>query len=276
MKTEISRDEITNLIFLGNYMSNYRYHKDSILNYDYKNLKEIFPDLIDEQIDNLQFLIEIEIVINIIQYCIDLATIIISLGEPKKAIKKIASLHETGSGSIEEFYQKVSLFNEKEIKELMGYNKITHNHSTQRIKRSCERFQEDLKKISVFYKQYYVLFTEYKHGLGFIAIREKGGRKVIMEATRNNDLDITVYHTEMWWINSIEILDIINQIFEKLYRPLIKKIVSEKFGIDFTKESEKKRIASLEEVDPTRPIKRALNFEMPWWIHDQIEPRPFY
>jgi hypothetical protein len=96
MPGNTKREEITNLVFASGYISEYRYYKQLLLENQQDNIQNIIPDLRSEQHENLRQMIEIEMIINAIQYCSDLGAFAISIKNKKifEIIKMLSSLPE--------------------------------------------------------------------------------------------------------------------------------------------------------------------------------------
>ena len=275
MPGNIKKEEITNLMFASDYISEYRYYKQVLLENQHDNIQDIISDLSSEQHENLRQMIEIEMIINAIQYCSDLGAFAISIKNKKifEIIKMLSSLSET---SIKEFYDTIGHADRELLKKYMGYQEINIEQSDkEKYIRSCKRYQTDILKISTFYNTFYQLYLSYKHGLRLIPIINADGRKSIFEACKDNTLNL--YNTpEMWWLGSIEITELINNIFKKLYVPLIRKKVGGYLGISFGQTRAQGSVHSTDPPDPKRTIPVKLSFSSPWWDAQENEPIPFY
>ena len=269
------REEITNLVFASSYISEYRYYKQLLLENQHDTVQDIISDLSSEQHENLRQMIEIEMIINAIQYCSDLGAFAISIKNKKifEIIKMLSSLSET---SIKEFYDTIGHADRELLKKYMGYHEINIEQSDkEKYIRSCKRYQTDILKISTFYNKFYQLYPSYKHGLRLIPIINADGQKLIFEACKDNTL--TIHKTpEMWCSSSIEITEIINNIFKKLYVPLIRKKVGEYLEISFGQTRAQGSVHSTDPPDPKRTIPVKLSFICPWWYGQENEPIPFY
>jgi hypothetical protein len=80
----------------------------------------------------------------------------------------------------------------------------------------------------------------------------------------------------MWCSSSIEITEIITNIFKKLYVPLIRKKVGEYLEISFGQTRAQGSVHSTDPPDPKRTIPVKLSFISPWWYGQGNEPIPFY
>lgn len=221
-------------------------------------------------------MIEIEMIINAIQYCSELAVFAISTKNKNinGMMKNLSSLSEF---DIKKFYNDIENQNKKVIKKYMGYHEtiISSKMEYEKYERSCDRFIKDIKKLSIFYNTYYQIYLSYKHGLRIIPIKNDNGEKLILEACKDNSMTIhKIPH--MWYLEAIEVTEIINNIYEKLYIPLIRKKFSEFCGISFQDKKISKTINSTEPPDTTRNISLHTSFTFPWVIHDGKEPNPFY
>jgi hypothetical protein len=272
MPGNIKEEEITNLMFASDYISEYRYYKQVLLENQHETVQDIISDLSSE---NLRQMIEIEMIINAIQYCSDLGAFAISIKNKKifEIIKMLSSLSET---SIKEFYDKIGDADIELLKNYMGYQEINIEQSDkEKYIRSCKRYQTDILKISTFYNKFYQLYLSYKHGLRLIPTINADGQKLIFEACKDNTL--TIYNIpEMWWLESIEITEIINNIFKKLYVPIIRKKVGEYLGIPFGQRRVQGSVKSTDPPDPKKTIPVKLSIISPWWCYQGKEPIPFY
>ena len=79
MPGNIKKEEITNLMFASGYISEYRYYKQLLLENQHDTVQDIISDLSSEQHENLRQMIEIEMIINAIQYCSELGAFAISI-----------------------------------------------------------------------------------------------------------------------------------------------------------------------------------------------------
>jgi hypothetical protein len=264
-----------NFCFAFGYIAKYRYFKQKLLENEYDKLHEAIPNLRIEQYENLEQMIEIEMIINSIQYCSELGAFAISVKNKNinNIMKILSSLPEA---DIKIFYDNIKNPNRKVIKKYMGYHEINVSSiDDEKYDRSCDRFIKDTQRLSTFYYNYYQLYLSYKHGLRIIPIKNEKGEKLILEACKDNSMTIHVI-PHMWYLEAIEVTEIINNIYEKLYMPLIRKKFGEFFDISFQDNKISKTIKSTEPPDTTRKISLNTSFCFPWWIHDGKEPNPFY
>ncbi|MFZ2411828.1 MAG: hypothetical protein WAW23_09685, partial [Candidatus Methanoperedens sp.] len=175
------------------------------------------------------------------------------------------------------FYDKVKNADSKILKKYMGYHeiKITCREENEKYERSCTRYKVDVVRLSKFYNHHYPLYLSYKHGLRIIPAKNENGEKLIFEACKDNTTTIHVV-PEMWHLEAIEVTEIINNIYEKLYVPLIREKFGEFCGISFKDKSIRKDIKSTDPPDTTRKVSFNTSFNFPWWVHDGKEPNPFY
>lgn len=234
------------------------------------------PNLRTEQYENLRQMIEIEMIINAVQYCSELGAFAICMKNKKinNIIQMLASLSET---DIKIFYDKIKTADPNLLKKYMGYHelKIIYKEENGKYERSCYRYKEDVVKLSKFYNRHYQLYLSYKHGLRIIPAKNEKGEKLIFDACKDNTMTIHVV-PEMWYLEAIEVTELINNIYEKLYIPLVRQKFAEFCGISLTDKSIRQNIKSTEPPDPARPISFKTTFNFPWWVHDGKEPNPFY
>ncbi|UGV39817.1 hypothetical protein J7W08_06685 [Methanococcoides orientis] len=276
MDEEVKRNDIGNMLFASGYISEYRYLKQVLLEKEHDDIQDVFSNLKQSQHENLRQMIEIEMIINAVQYCGELAAFAICVKNKNllNFMKIISSLPEA---SIKDFFDKVMNADEKLLFRYMGYHEIDIKYEDiGRYIRSCKRYQEDILILSEFYNRWYNLYTAYKHGLRIIpSFNEKNGKKIIMEACKDNTM--TIYEIpEMWWLKSIEITETIKKIYAKLYVPLIKLKLSDFLNISLDNDSISTSIESTELPDPNRPISFSSTISLPWWIHEPRTPNPFY
>lgn len=69
----IIKDQVdtTQLLFAIGYFSNYRHIKEALLWNEYINLESIIKDLTYGQYESIRQMIEVEEIVNAIQYCLD-------------------------------------------------------------------------------------------------------------------------------------------------------------------------------------------------------------
>ena len=109
-------------------------------------------------------MLQVELVVNAVMYCQDLAAIVLALNKPPAEIlKTVSSLHETGSGSIKDFYEKIPQRDFDYFWRMIKYDKLEITNEKDKYERSCERFRKDMLKVSKFFLHWYELFTAYKH-----------------------------------------------------------------------------------------------------------------
>lgn len=275
MNTVIKRDELGNLSFAFGYISKYRYFKQKLLENEYDKLPEMLTGLITEQYENLQQMIEVEMVVNAIQYCSELGAFAIMVKQKKinNIIQQLSTLKEK---SITDFYRGIQDADKNLLKMYMGYHEMEiHEDDEEKYNRSCERYKNDIVKLSKFYNSFYGLYLSYKHGLRMIPTKNENGVKLILEACKDNTFTAWTF-SEMWWLDSIEVTEIINNLYEKLYMPLIRKKFADFCGFSFADKSVSITVTSTEAPDPERPISLDASFSYPWYIHNAIEPKPFY
>ncbi len=214
--------------------------------------------------------------INAIQYCSELGAFAISVKNKKinNIIQMLASLSEI---DIKIFYDKIKNADSKILKKYMGYHqiKITCKEENEKYERSCCRYKENVVKLSKFYNQHYQLYLSYKHGLRIIPAKNENGKKLIFEACKDNTTTIHVV-PEMWYLEAIEVTEVINNIYEKLYIPLIRQKFAEFCHISLKDKSIRQSIKSTDPPDPTRPVSFKTSINFPWWVHDGKEPNTFY
>lgn len=279
MSENIKREELGNMLFAQGYSTKYRYFKQKLLENEYDTVQEVLHSLKDEQYDNLRQMIEIEMKINAVQYCSELATIAICVKNKKtdKIIQVLSSMSET---AIHEFYDNFITMNNGDISKYMGYHeiKIKSQDEFKKYDRSCDRFKNDIIKISKFFKTHFQLYLAYKHGLRIIPAKNDKGQKLIIEACDDNTM--TLYEVpEMWYLDTIEITEIINNIYEKLYIPIFRKKLEVMANISLKDKSLQCSIQSTDPPgppDPKRPLVFSTSMKLPWWVHDGKEPNPFY
>jgi hypothetical protein len=276
MGVNIKREDIGNLMFATSYISKYRYFKQKLLENEHDTLQEVTPNLRMEQYENLRQMIEIEMIINAVQYCSELGAFAITVKNKKiyNIIQMLSSLAET---DIKIFYDKIKNRSKKDIWKYMGYYeiKITCKEDYEKYYRSCDRYKSDIVRLSTFYNNYYQLYVSYKHGLRIIPSKNEKGEKLIFEACKDNTMTIHVV-PEMWYLEAIEITEIINNIHGKLYIPLVRQKFAEFCHISLKDKSIKQSIKSTDPPDPTRPFSFKTSINFPWWVHDGKEPNPFY
>lgn len=281
MSGEVTRDEQTGFIFGFGYLTEYRFYRSEILFKDLEKIDEMLPDLEEARRDNLKLMIKLEIVMNAVRYCADLAGMILTSRKPvSEWLKNISSIHETGAGSIYEFYELIPSQKTEYFWDLMGYNKIKLEGDLTRYERSAEKLKNNLIKVAVFYQEYYDLYTAYKHGLRlFIFTDEITGRDTLFVACRDNTFTTQVFLKPIWEMRSLEIVDIVHRIFTSVVEPLISWIaLPEKADVEVTEKKLTVTMKSAEPPDPERPYRFSGSFTFPWksWKKYKEKKIPFY
>lgn len=273
-----NRNELTNLQFLFGYSHHYRYFRSRILENDIDTTENILSDLKAGQIENIVAMLRVELVVNAVMYCEDLAIMLLALRKPvKEIIKTVASLHETGAGSVKEFYAKLPQHSLEYFWELIKYDKFCEAGAADKYQRSCKRFRADLLKLSKFFLTWYNLFAAYKHGLNVVSlIDSKTGKDLLMIGKYDGTFDIIVVHPS-WPLGYIEVTEIVYRMFNNVVDPIIWKIMEDISGVNL-KETQQltKTLTSGETEDKARPIKFTINAVFPWKIFEAKEYRPFY
>jgi hypothetical protein len=269
--------ETTNLLFAIYYNYFYRFYKNNLLIYNYENVEKLIPDLSSSQYENLRQMIQIDIITNSIQYCNDLGAVAIcvknrNLREFGYILAKIADK------SIQEFYETIADEKYKNIKKYMGYHDIDiETYINIKYLRSCDRFKEDLTRLSKFYLFNYRLYLSHKHGLRIIPMGIQNGKNLFFYANDNHTLGCYAKPEFKDVLDSIEVCDIIKNIFDKLYIPLIRKTFLE--FLDFNGYSElpfKKSIDTERKLIPNPEIRFSVSNTHPWWKPKEESQEPFY
>lgn len=277
-KGKLTKEEITGLHFGFGYNPYYRYYKYRILLEDLDKINDLFSEIKVEQRDDLSLMLEMELVMNAVQYCSDLAILFIaSMKPPSEYIKTVASIHDTGSGSVSEFYEKISKQPDDYFWNLVGYNRIDlTNKEIKRGERSIERFKKDIQVISEFFRDHYQLYTGYKHGMrNFVLRNEYNGKNCIFIPTRKGDFDILEVGA-MWYLKSIEIVEMVHRMFTKIIEPLISWItLAQMTDTDFQKEKVG-TITMGKPPDSQRPDRLKIKATLPWKIHNAERRIPLY
>lgn len=274
--TKITREEISNWNFAFGYCYKYRYIRQKLLDLQNDKLEEIMSDMTKLQRDNIRIMTEIEIVVNTVQYCNDLMFMAICI--KKKKINDIMKMFGSlGDNDCFVHFNIIKNADIKELKKYMGYDEIDITKSYEwKYNNSCEKFRRDIIKLSEFHKNFFDIYNSYKHGLRIIPIICENGKRLIFEACKDNTMTIHEIH-ELWYIGSIEIMEIINNIFEKLYAPLIRKKYAEFVNFNFSDKNIICSVSSTEPPDPMRPFSKEISFSIqPWYIHKGEEQIYFY
>jgi hypothetical protein len=272
----VTRDEMTNLNFALAYPHQFRYYRSHLLEDNIDRIKETLPTLTDKQRENIVAMLNVDLVVNTVMYCEDLAIMLLALDKPvTKMIKTFASLHETGAGSVKEFYEKIPKRDFDYFWHIIKYDKFYEEDS--KYQRSCRRFVNDIIKVSKFFLVWYPLFSAFKHGLNVLAcVNNKSGKDVIMIGERDGTF-ITTVLASSWSISYIEIIEIIHRIFDKIVDPITWVILEEVSGVNLEEKVDiKKKMESKEPMDKSRPVKLSLQIEFPWKIREAKKYAPFY
>jgi hypothetical protein len=273
---ESIKNSLGNLHFSLNYLSNYRYYKQIMLENEYNSVEDTIPDLTTEQYENLRMMIEIEMMVNVVQYCSEIAAFAICT-KNKKRHKIIQFLSSIAEEDLKNFYSTIGNANLRTIKAYMGYNEISIDKSEEKkYWESCAKFKSTMIDIGKYYNHWYKPYTAYKHGLRLIPfINNADGKKGIMEACKDNTMDIHMI-PETWSLQATDMTIAIYNIYNKLYVPLVryKFFESENILMD---ESPKRIVKTSDEVregEGLIPLK--LQVSMPWFSGKDKVNKPFY
>lgn len=276
MSNNIKREDMGNFMFAFAYVSKYRYLKQKLLENEHENLEQILTNHIPEQYENLRQMVEIEMIVNAVQYCSELGAfaICIKKGKINEFMKMLSSLHDADIKTA--FYDKIKDADIKLLRAYMGYHELNINKDDEaKYNRSCERYRENVIKLSVFHNMFYGLYCSYKHGLRVVPLRSEKGDRGIWEACEDNTFNL--HKTpEMWWIDVIEVTEIIRDIHEKLYLPLVRQKFADFSGFSFTEKNISSKVKSTQPPDLSRLGSFNISFDLPWYIHKPSEQKSFY
>lgn len=275
---EVDRDKLTNLSFALGYFHHYRHLRSRILEKDIDRIHEIFPDLKDKQVESTVSMLQVELVANAVMYCADLAVILLALRKRQAEIlKTVSSLHETGSGSIKEFYEKLPQQDLAYFWRMMRYDKLKiAKEEQEKYERSCKRFRDDMLKLSKFFLHWYVLFSAYKHGLNVVAlIDEKTGKDVLMIGNYDGSFDMLIL-SPSWYLGYIETVEIVLRMFDRVIEPIFWMMLENTAEVDLKEKRDIRKTLVSREPDETRPYKITIRVSFPWKIREAKEYKPFY
>lgn len=275
--------ETTQLLLTINYFSNYRYFRESLLWNEYINLENIIQGLTYEQYENIRQMIEVEEIVNAIQYCLDLGGIAICVDNRgiNELGYKLANLTEK---SITDFYSNIGKQKIGQIKRYMGYHDImTDKNRNYKYIRSCRKYRAVISELAQFYDLYYDLYLAYKHGLRIAPFGCNNGKYIYGVTEKyNEDCSFHTYEIPvLLGINrSVAVCDSIKDIFDKLYIPLIRKFACEFINI-------KKEALDLEDhiirniktennLIPHPTYHLSMSCRHPWWNLKESSLEPFY
>jgi len=276
--SNVTRNELTNLIFALGYSHHYRYYRSKILENDIDGIDKVLSSLKEQQVESIVSVLRVELVTNSVMYCEDLAIILLALNKPTtEIIKTIASLHETGAGSVKEFYEKFPQRNFEYFWRMIKYDRFCEEKEVDKYQRSCKRFANDMLGVSKFFLHWYELFSAYKHGLNIVPLVDAGtGKDVLMIGKYDGTFDTLVLRPS-WYIGYIEIVEIVHNIFNKVIDPIIWKMLEDIAGVNLKDEKTiRKMLTSIEPEDKTRPFGLTMKVTFPWKIRETKEYRPFY
>jgi len=267
--------ELSNLDFLLGYTHQFRYYRSILLDKSIDTIKETLSDLKDKQRENIVSMLNVDLMVNAVMYCEDLALMLMALNKPfSKTIKYFSSIHESGSGSVEEFYKKVLTEKFDYFWQLIKYDKFYEQSG--RYRRNCYLFIHDFKIVANFFLKWYQLLCAYKHGLNVVVhVDANSGKDVLMIGEPEGTFTLIILHPA-WTIWHIEIVEIIHRIFERIIDPLIWNIVEEKTGVDLKEKNITKNMKAKEPIDESGREKVSIQAEYPWKIHQAKEQKPFY
>ena len=160
----------------------------------------------------------------------------------------------------------------------MGYHDIdTENYKNPRYLRSCDRYTNDITRLSRFYLFNYDLYLSHKHGLRIVPMGSKDGRNIFFYANDNSTLGCHFRPEYRDVITSIEVCDIIKNIFDRLYMPLIRKTMLEFIDLDEDVEFPiTKSIKTEDNIIPNPAIRFNVSYMHPWWNLKNESKEPFY
>jgi len=277
---ETTREWLNQLNYGLGYFHHYRHLYSKSIDNMHSKVKEIYSDKTDLQIRSIELMLELELVNNAIMYCMDFASVFLSLQKPEKGIiKMISSIHETGSGSIKEFYEKINSneLSVDEIWNLMGYGKMAIKPKDRvRYNRSLNRFIEDLKRIASFFLNFYPIYSAYKHGMNIIPIyNEEYDRYAFQVGNPDGTFDY-FQMSQTWFFISYEVIETLFMMFDKLVIPQISWILLKQKGVDLKSNDFKQIFKSTEDDDPLHPFRFTLNLIYPWKKFSPDKSNPFY
>jgi hypothetical protein len=276
--------ETTQLLLAINYFSNYRSFKESLLWNEYINLENIIQGLTYEQYESIRQMIEVEEIVNAIQYCLDLGAIAICVD--KRRINKLGyMLANLTEKSITDFYVNIGKKKIDQIKRYMGYHDIiTDKNKNCKYIRSCEKYQAIVSELAKFYDLYYDLYLSYKHGLRIAPFGCKNGKFIYgyTDERYNKNYSFGTYEIPvLLGINrSVLVCDSIKDIFDKLYIPLIRKFACE--FLDIKKEALDlddhiiRNIKTENILVPHPTYHLSMSCTHPWWNFKESSLEPFY
>lgn len=279
--------ELTQLLLAINYFSNYRHFKESLLWNEYINLENIISNLTYGQYENIRQMIEVEEIVNAIQYCLELGAVAICVNNRK--IPKLGyALANLSEESITNFYREIENKDIHQIKRYMGYHDvITDKNKNYKYVISCEKYQSIMTILSKFYFEYYDLYLSYKHGLRIATFGSNNGKFIYGITEKDNKENnyypfFKIYEIPlMHGINSSLLMcDIIKNIFDKLYIPIIRKSMCEFADIIEETLGSRDRIAPIIKTrdnlisNPTYHLSQ--HYAHPWWNLKDSSLEPFY
>jgi hypothetical protein len=278
-----THDELTELWFLLLYDPEYRYLKQSLLLYEYDNLDKIIPALGEAQCEHLKFMIEIEMIVNAIQYCNMLGATAICT-KTNRLDELGHMLANMADYEIQTFYNGVCDASLDEIKGYMGYDKLsTKDYSDKRYLESCERFKGLVCILSKLYNTYIYFYLSYKHGLRIIPSHDIDGNTIIaapLDKKTGTPHEVRMLRCSPISIqnDTIEIVDTVHHIYTKLYIPLLRRKFLELIGV---LPDEYAKLGASKVMESNDPVKTGYNINVktpithPYWINDGTEPKPF-
>jgi len=278
------QDEASQLLLAINYFSNYRSFKESLLWNEYINLENIIHGLTYGQYESIRQMIEVEEIVNAIQYCLELGAIAICVDnrDINKLGYKLASLKEK---SITEFYANIGQQKIDKIKRYMAYHDInTDKNRNPKYIRSCEKYRAIISEIAIFYDLYYDLYLSYKHGLRIAPFGCKNGKYIygITDERYNKNYSFCTYEIPvLLGINrSLLVCDSIKDIFNRLYIPLIRKFACDFFDIGkdalYMEDKIVRKIKTKNTLILHPTYHQSMSYTHPWWNYKESSLEPFY
>ncbi len=269
-----TREEATELFFLRCYDPEYRYFKHKMLMNEYNNIDKIIVNLKENLYEHLRSMIELEMIVNAIQYCNE-------LGATAICVKK-NRLHELGhmlakmrDQDIQQFYKNIDSTNLEDIGRYMGYDKLklTDNEYIE----SCKRYKETISSLSKIYSNFYFIYISYKLGLRIIPLKDSYGNPLF--AAVSSDIHphelkcLGCSDPATIQVQTSAIVNIIHHIYKKLYSPMIQM----KY-LELTNWGQSKRIESSYPGKAETNLIITASKDLPYWIFEdsKSKPKPFF
>jgi len=219
--------EMASIAFNSSYFFHFRYFN----HYFTKTILNNVPNLCnfkEAQQEGVKSVVKAQLIFNAILYCEDLALALMAfMKSPKDHLKTLTSVHETGNGSVYEFYDKLKDRDANYFYELIGCTKYSlSEEETRQSINKIPTLKRDMLFLAEFFKTFYEFSTAYKHGfLIYPGKLHDTGESVLGELSWDNLMNFVVVDRIPYNIDAV--VYIIYSIFSTVVDALIINLILE-------------------------------------------------